>query len=194
MMMISPFSNASNLSKLSSNNAGRFNPTPTAAALPPAQDTLRFSGDLFEHYLNANAQSLDSRTLPAFLKEKPEQEKMDAGFKAICNTVVLRDGDKEFNVAEVLAFLCRKNPEDGYSGSARIERLKGYFPNLDVNALEQAFNQLHKHPNCYLGKQDESGFPIMYWLRRSGENMIERLYPEVAMPPLNVRHIDQNRR
>ena len=176
MMMISPFSNASNLSKLSSNNAGRFNPTPTAAALPPAQDTLRFYGDLNALYLK--------------LKEEAKldpQKKADADFKEICDTVVMRKEGIEYKVVDVIAFMCRVRPEDDYDGQASIKELVEIFPSLDGSALEASFQKLVNHPNKYIHFRNDR--TEEYWLTKNGNKMIEKLYPKGTLPPKKLRTI-----
>jgi hypothetical protein len=148
---------------------------------PLAQASLRFSGDAF-----LIRQELLSEA-EATRKVKPNQglTEKESHFKAIGDTVVWQQGDKALNIADMIAFLCRIRRDEDYPGMGTAEILAKDFPGMNVEALKRGFEKLHL-PDYYLGKNHLTG---AYWLRPSGEEMLEKLYPDITLPNKKDRFI-----
>jgi hypothetical protein len=143
----------------------------------PVADTLRFSGDAFEIRKKLiTAQQVEVKQV----KSKQEEER-NAEFKAIGDVVVWQQGADQLTVADMVAYLCRIRPEDGYPGYGTPEDVAKDFPGMNVEALKQGFQSLHEAPVCYLGKDKNYG---KYWLRPEGKRMISQVYPEITLPPV----------
>ena len=172
-MMISPFSNASNLSKLS---AGRLNPTRSAAVASPAQDTLRFSGNLELYRKNQHAAERKGRKIVSEPANRTERR-----FKEICDTIVLQDGKEKFDVADVIGYLCIKRPRSGYPGYQTIDEIWQSMPKMNKAVLTQAFAALtnleKKAPFLVWDYKDQT-----FSLTDRGAALIEKLYPVGTIP------------
>jgi hypothetical protein len=125
----------------------------------PRQDSVHCSGDAFKVFNDL---------------------KHDQGFKKICDIVVWQKDGKSLNVAEMIAFLCRKRNADNYPGYGTVERLSYSFPGLNTRALEDAFQALHYSDDCFLG---HDRFDREYWLRPIGLKKIIEIYPDMPLPP-----------
>ncbi len=152
---------------------------------PVSQDmqSPRFSGDAFEihHRLKQKAEAAE-----AAKAEVAEQKRKDDAFKEICNPVVWQQGNDTLTVGEMVAFLCRKRPDENYPGYGTAATLAKDFPGMNIEALSKGFEQLHNNASnpCYLGSDDKEK---SYWLRPIGEGMIEKLYPDITLPPKKER-------
>ncbi len=90
----------------------------------------------------------------------------------------------------MLVFLCTIRREDNYDGLATVETLAEEFQGLmDIDTLNKCFEKLHNNGNepCYLGKN--YGSDDSYWLRPEGLEMIQKLYPDITLPPERKRFI-----
>ncbi len=166
---------------------GQIQPT-AETSRHPVQESVRFGADAFEISkklkLEAEAKATTAK-IKAEAKTKTAIEKQKiAGFKHIGDTVVWKgkiDGKKKtINVAEMLAFLCRIRRDEGYyPGYGTVEKLAKSFPGLNTEALEWAFSELHSDGKHYLGKDYSTS---EYWLRPSGKEMLEDVYPDIKLP------------
>jgi hypothetical protein len=85
----------------------------------------------------------------------------------------------------MVAYLCRKRSDDRYPGFGTVETLAKDFPGMNVETLRQGFDKLHES-NYYLGNDP---FSKDFWLRPIGEEMIQKVYPDVTLPKKEDRFI-----